>query len=88
VKSEQYGVFFVSGDSHTSAASAPEVVMPTSIIPSPPPYLGDNTVCPHPGPPPYTLGSGNCFLNYKVDFAYNNPDKSGGSFIKLNTINK
>lgn len=40
--------------------SPPAVIIPDSVVTSPPPYLGDNTGVPHPGPPPYcvTLGSG------------------------------
>lgn len=46
----------LSGDPNNSAA--PTVVVPDSVSFSPPPYSGDNTGVPHPGPPPYCLGSG------------------------------
>ncbi|XP_052809332.1 vesicular, overexpressed in cancer, prosurvival protein 1-like isoform X1 [Mya arenaria] len=45
----------LTGDSVTSA---PSVIIPDSVVTAPPPYMGDNTGCPHLGPPPYFLGSG------------------------------
>ncbi|XP_060605377.1 WW domain binding protein VOPP1-like isoform X2 [Ruditapes philippinarum] len=42
----------------TGDSLAPIVIIPESVVTAPPPYLGDDTTCPHPGPPPYTLGSG------------------------------
>lgn len=48
-------MFAFSGDSNVAA---PAVIIPDYVITAPPPYLGDNTGCPHPGPPPYVLGSG------------------------------
>ena len=41
-----------------SQTSPPTVIVPDSVSFSPPPYSGDNTGVPHPGPPPYSLGSG------------------------------
>ena len=41
-----------------STTVPPAVVIPESVTTSPPPYSGENTGCPHPGPPPYILGSG------------------------------
>ena len=41
-----------------NSSAAPEVVVPDTVSFSPPPYSGDNTGVPHPGPPPYCLGSG------------------------------
>ncbi|WAQ94411.1 hypothetical protein MAR_006882 [Mya arenaria] len=44
--------------SRDSVTSAPSVIIPDSVVTAPPPYMGDNTGCPHLGPPPYFLGSG------------------------------
>lgn len=46
----------LSGDPNNT--SPPTVIIPDSVSFSPPPYSGDNTGVPHPGPPPYSLGSG------------------------------
>ena len=48
--------FIFSGD--PSQTTPPTVIVPESVSFSPPPYSGDNTGVPHPGPPPYSLGSG------------------------------
>ncbi|KAL4222688.1 Vesicular [Mactra antiquata] len=48
----------LSGDG--TNAVPPAVIIPESVVTAPPPYLGNNTGVPHPGPPPYcvTVGSG------------------------------
>ncbi|XP_052795561.1 WW domain binding protein 1-like [Mya arenaria] len=42
-----------------SVTSPPSVIVPEFVVTAPPPYMGDNTGCPHLGPPPYCLGSEN-----------------------------
>ncbi|XP_052246149.1 vesicular, overexpressed in cancer, prosurvival protein 1-like isoform X2 [Dreissena polymorpha] len=48
----------LSGEGHRGATGS--VVIPNEVVISPPPYCGNNSGCPHLGPPPYalTLGSG------------------------------
>lgn len=49
-----------------STSSAPPMVIPDTVVTSPPPYQGDNTGCPHSGPPPYILGSGTSINSFTL----------------------